>query len=75
MRKFLIIYEDLRRPLVIYDFATAPFRISLYMRKILFIFLLVQWCRRHNTNDKRVTAKAIKKIMTKDDMMITEMMI
>jgi hypothetical protein len=30
MRKYLTIY--LRRPLVIlYDFATAPFRISLYM--------------------------------------------
>ncbi len=28
-----------------------------------------------NTNDERVTAKAMKKIMTKDDMMITIMMI
>jgi hypothetical protein len=27
-------YIRLRRPLVIYDFATAPLRISLYMRKI-----------------------------------------
>jgi hypothetical protein len=31
----------MRRPLVIYDFATAPFWISLYMRKILFSFLSV----------------------------------
>jgi hypothetical protein len=29
--KYLTIYE---RPLVMNDFATAPFRISLYMRKI-----------------------------------------
>jgi hypothetical protein len=28
----------MRRPLVIYDFATDPFCISLYMRKILFSF-------------------------------------
>jgi hypothetical protein len=27
----------MRRPLVIYDFATAPFWISLYMRKVFFI--------------------------------------
>jgi hypothetical protein len=33
MRKYIVIYV---RPLVIYDFATAPFWISLYMRKILF---------------------------------------
>ncbi len=31
----------MRRPLVIYDFATAPFWISLYLRKIWFSFLLV----------------------------------
>jgi hypothetical protein len=31
----------MRRLLVINDFATAPFWISLYMRKILFSFLLV----------------------------------
>jgi hypothetical protein len=41
MRKGFLIYEEMRnisphmrRPLVIYDFATAPLRISLYMRKI-----------------------------------------
>ncbi len=32
MRKFLVIYEEAVRH--IYDFATAPFWISLYMRKI-----------------------------------------
>ncbi len=31
----------MRRPLVIYDFATAPLWISFYMRKILFSFLSV----------------------------------
>jgi hypothetical protein len=31
----------MRRPLVIYDFATAPFWITLYMWKILFSFLSV----------------------------------
>jgi hypothetical protein len=36
MRKYLTIYEASRRPLVTYDFATAPLQISLYMRKILF---------------------------------------
>jgi hypothetical protein len=31
MRKHLTIYEE---AVVIYDFATAPFKISIYMRKI-----------------------------------------
>ncbi len=38
MRKGFLIYEEMRKYLVIshimYDFATAPFWISLYMRKI-----------------------------------------
>ncbi len=33
----------MRRPLVIYDFATAPFWISIYLRKILFSFLSVYY--------------------------------
>ncbi len=41
MRKCANISPYMRRPLVIYDFATAPFWISLYMRKILFYFLSV----------------------------------
>ena len=48
MRKGFLIYEEmrkyylyLRRPFIIYDFATASFWISLYMRKILFSFLSV----------------------------------
>ncbi len=54
MRKGLLIYEEMRKyfpiycmstPLVIYDFATAPFWISLYMRKIWFSFLSVNPCR------------------------------
>ncbi len=36
MRKYLVIY--MRRPLVFYDFATAPIRIYSYMRTILFSF-------------------------------------
>ncbi len=40
MRKYLVIhvYEE---PLLIYDFATAPFWISSYTRKSLFSFLSV----------------------------------
>jgi hypothetical protein len=38
MRKYLVIYEE-AVSLIKYDFATAPFWISLYMRKILFSFL------------------------------------
>jgi hypothetical protein len=49
MRKSFLIYMGkcknispyMRRPKVIYDFATAPLRISLYMRKISFSFLSV----------------------------------
>ncbi len=48
MRKGFLIYEEManiypymRRPLVIYDFATDPIWISLYLRKILFSFLPV----------------------------------
>jgi hypothetical protein len=32
---FLIYY---RKPFLIYEIATAPFRISIYMRQILFLF-------------------------------------
>jgi hypothetical protein len=35
MRKYLVIYEE-AVTLVIHDFATAPFWISLYMRKNFF---------------------------------------
>ncbi len=38
MRKCANIY--IRRPLVIYDFATDPFSVSLYMRKIWFYFFI-----------------------------------
>ncbi len=41
MRKCAIIWSYMRRPLVIYDFATAPFWLSLYMTKNLFSFLSV----------------------------------
>jgi hypothetical protein len=44
MRKGFLIYDTSpymrRRPLVIYDLATAPFCISLYMRKILLSFFI-----------------------------------
>jgi hypothetical protein len=42
MRKCANISLYMRRPLVIYDFATAPLWLSLYMRKIWFSFLSVQ---------------------------------
>jgi hypothetical protein len=42
MCKYLTI-QYMRRPLVIYDFTTAPIWISLYKRKMLFSFLSV--CR------------------------------
>ncbi len=44
LRKGFLIYEEMRKYFPIYeeaDFATAPLWISLYMRKILFSFLLV----------------------------------
>ncbi len=41
MGKYLRISSYIRMPFLIYDFATAPFWISLYMRKILFSFLSV----------------------------------
>ncbi len=41
MGKYLRISSYMKKPLLIYDFATAPLWISLYMRKILFYFLSV----------------------------------
>ncbi len=41
MRKCTNISPYMRRLLVIYDFATAPFWIFVYMRKIIFSFLSV----------------------------------
>ncbi len=43
MRKGFLRYEELRKylvPLVIYDIATAPFWISLYMKKIFILFFI-----------------------------------
>ncbi len=42
MRKCANIKSYLRRPSVIYDFATAPFWISLYVWKFFFFFFSVQ---------------------------------
>jgi hypothetical protein len=41
MGKYLRISSYIRKPFLIYDFATAPLWISLSMRKILFYFLSV----------------------------------
>jgi hypothetical protein len=41
MRKGFLLYEEMSKYLVIYAFATAPFWIFLYMRKISFSFLSV----------------------------------
>ncbi len=40
MGKYLRISSYIRKPFFIYDFATAPLSISLYMRKILFSFFI-----------------------------------
>ncbi len=42
MGKSLRISSYIRKPFLIYNFATAPLWISLYIRKILFYFLSVQ---------------------------------
>ncbi len=52
MMKCANIYSYVRRPLVIYDFATAPLRISLYMRKVSFSFLSVQTQAADRQKDK-----------------------
>ncbi len=41
MRKGFLIYEEMHKYLIIYDFATASAWISLYLRKIKFSFLTV----------------------------------
>ncbi len=54
LRKGVLVYEEMCKYLVIYeetvsDFGTAPFCISLYMRKILFYFLtmnLITKCKK-----------------------------
>ncbi len=45
------------RPLVIYDFATAPFWTSLYMRKFWFSFSSV-YCTSHSTDTKAFLVRA-----------------
>ncbi len=40
MGKYLRISSYIRKPFLIYDFATAPFWISLYMRKIFIFFFI-----------------------------------
>jgi hypothetical protein len=45
MGKYFRISSYIRKHFLIYDFTTAPFWISLYMRKILFYFLSVRWNR------------------------------
>ncbi len=41
MGKYLRISSYISKPFLMYDFATAPLSISLYMRKILFSFVSV----------------------------------
>jgi hypothetical protein len=47
MGKYLSLSTYIRKPFLIYDFATAPLLVSLYMRKILFSFLSVYDCGDH----------------------------
>ncbi len=63
MRKCANISPYVRRPLVIYDFATAPFWISLYMRKIWLSFLSV--CSLSFGLSKRPSNKKKEKKMRK----------
>ncbi len=44
INKYLRFSSYIRKPFLIYDFATAPIWISLYMRKIFFSFLSVRIC-------------------------------
>jgi hypothetical protein len=47
MGKYLRVSSYIRKHCLIYDFATAPLWISLYMRKIwLSFFISVTWCRK-----------------------------
>jgi hypothetical protein len=48
MGQYLSISSYIRKPFLIYNFATATLRISLYMRKIQFSFLSV-----HSPQNKR----------------------
>ena len=43
MAKYLCISSYIKKPFILYDFPTAPFWISLYMREILFYFLSVYY--------------------------------
>jgi hypothetical protein len=57
MRKCANISPYMRRPLVIYDFATAPYWISLYMKKIWFSFYQCSHhCHIRNVPPCRVTS-------------------
>jgi hypothetical protein len=57
MRKCANISPYMRRLLVIYDFATAPFSISLYMRRIFFLFY---HCGKRRTSPTTVTFDVAK---------------
>ncbi len=58
MGKYLRISSYIRKPFLIYDFATAPFWISLYMTKILYSFYQCVALRihsfEHSTDSKRL---------------------
>ncbi len=49
MGKYLRIFSYIRKPFLIYDFATAPLWISLYVRKILFHFYQCIYYRHAHT--------------------------
>ncbi len=53
MRKCANNSPYMRRPLVIYDFATAPLWISLFMKKIWFPLLSVYTLQKHNTENSK----------------------
>ncbi len=57
MGKYLRISSYIRKPFLIYDFATASLWISLYMRKIWFSFLSVHHTVEHQQHELLSTAK------------------
>ncbi len=48
--KYLGISSYIKKPFLIYDFSTDPFWISLYMRKISFVFYQCGVAKTHNAN-------------------------
>jgi hypothetical protein len=66
MTKYLRISSYIRKPFLIYDFATAPLWISLYIRKIWFSFSSV-WHWIHNWANSSQRCIVIKQLFNVSD--------